>query len=132
FDCLVAADVLEHLRDPWIALARFGALVRPGGTVVVSVPNVRFWETFWQLGRHGTWPRRSEGIFDRTHLRWFAARDAWELVHQAGFTDIELHRQLRAKPVYDPVWDRRIQVLGRTPLRAFFTFQHVVVGRRPR
>src|SRR5436190_6284405 len=42
FDCLIAADVLEHLVDPWSALSRAVALVRPGGTVIVSVPNVLF------------------------------------------------------------------------------------------
>src|SRR4051794_3814 len=31
FDCVVAADVLEHLRDPWTALRRAVALLDPGG-----------------------------------------------------------------------------------------------------
>ncbi|WP_205698109.1 bifunctional 2-polyprenyl-6-hydroxyphenol methylase/3-demethylubiquinol 3-O-methyltransferase UbiG [Conexibacter sp. SYSU D00693] len=130
FDCLLCADVLEHLVDPWAALERFGALVDPGGTLVVSLPNIRYWETFWQLGRHGTFPRRAEGIFDRTHLRWFTARDAWSLVEGAGFEVVGIERQLRARPAYDPKWDRRIQWLHHTPIRTFFTFQHLLVGRR--
>src|SRR3954469_11702947 len=47
FDCLLAADTLEHLRDPWTALARAAELLEPGATAVVSLPNVRFFETFW-------------------------------------------------------------------------------------
>ena len=130
FDCLLCADVLEHLVDPWTALERFASLLEPGGTAVVSLPNVRFWETFWQLGRHGTWPRRAEGIFDRTHLRWFTASDAWSLLDGAGLEVVGIERQMRLRPQWDPVWDRRVQVLARTPLRPFFTFQHLLVGRR--
>src|SRR4051794_5873576 len=46
YDVLVAGDVLEHLVDPWGALERLLPAVRPGGTVIVSLPNVRHWETF--------------------------------------------------------------------------------------
>src|SRR5947209_871322 len=46
FDCLIAADVLEHLRDPWRVLRVFAGMLNPGGSAVVSVPNVRHWETF--------------------------------------------------------------------------------------
>src|SRR3954452_524508 len=42
FDCLVAADLLEPLVDPWLALRRAAALLEPGGTAVISLPNVRF------------------------------------------------------------------------------------------
>jgi 2-polyprenyl-3-methyl-5-hydroxy-6-metoxy-1,4-benzoquinol methylase len=131
FDVLVCADVLEHLVDPWALLARAAEQVRPGGTVVVSLPNVRFWETFWQVGVRGTWPRRGEGIFDRTHLRWFTARDAWALVDGAGFDVVALERVVRLGPRYRPRADRlAAALLGRTPLRPFVTFQHLVVGRR--
>lgn len=131
FDCLVAADVLEHLRDPWAAFARFVALLEPGGTAVVSLPNVRYWETFWQVGVKGTWPRRLEGIFDRTHLRWFTTRDAQDLLDVAGLEVVAVSRQMRLRPTQSK-WDHHLWLLERTPLRPFFTFQLVVAGRRPR
>src|SRR5215210_1744167 len=43
FDCLIAADILEHLRDPWATLRGAAAMLRPGGVAVVSLPNVVFW-----------------------------------------------------------------------------------------
>ena len=127
FDCLVAADVLEHLADPWTQLARFAALLEPGGRAVVSLPNVRHWETFWQLGRRGTWPTRSQGIFDRTHLRWFTLFDAHGLFERAGLEVEQVERVIRVRPERDggPQW------LGRIPgVRPFVTFQHVLAGRR--
>jgi methionine biosynthesis protein MetW len=122
FDVVVAADVLEHLVDPWSALRAYAALVEPGGSVVVSLPNVRNWETFWELGRHGRWPTRSQGIFDRTHLRWFTLRDAWDLVEQAGLAVERVQRVPR--PGSSARW------LALPGLRALLTFQHVLVARR--
>jgi methionine biosynthesis protein MetW len=127
FDCVVAADVLEHLDDPWAALRRAVDVVEAGGAVVVSLPNVGFFETFWQLGVRGRWPRRHEGIFDRTHLRWFTLRDARELLEQAGLTVDRVVPLIRIRP-RGSRFDRLFQWLGRTPLAGFFAFQYVLRG----
>jgi len=129
FDCLIAADVLEHLVDPWSCLRRFGELLSVSGTAVVSLPNVRYWETLWQLGWRGTWPRRSEGIFDRDHLRWFTLSDGIALLDHAGLEAQGVERNYRLRP-QPSRWDRHLRKLERTPLRPFFSFQFVIVGRR--
>jgi methionine biosynthesis protein MetW len=131
FDCLIAGDILEHLRDPWTVLTRLAGLLEPGGTAIISLPNVRHWETFWQLGRRGTWPRRDEGIFDRTHLRWFTLSDAMAMLDEAGLATEEISRQYRLRP-WQTRWDRHLPRLERTPLRPFFVFQHVIAARRVR
>jgi methionine biosynthesis protein MetW len=129
FDCVVAADVLEHLRDPWTALRRAAGLLEPGGTVVISLPNVRFFETFWQLGVRGRWPRRDHGIFDRTHLRWFTLRDARDLVEGAGLELVDVRPQIRIRPGGSR-FDRYFRWLAGTYLRELFAFQFVLVAVR--
>jgi SAM-dependent methyltransferase len=128
FDAIVAADVLEHLRDPWSALARYARQLEPGGTVVVSLPNVGHWSTYANLLR-GTWPRRPEGIFDATHLRWFTLADARALLAQAGLETTHVTRR-------GWLWTRgsRLDALAppllRVPgLRTLFTFQYVLAAR---
>ena len=131
FDCIVAADVLEHLTDPWTALRDATRLLEPAGSVVVSLPNVRFFETFWELGIRGRWPRRDHGIFDRTHLRWFTLRDARELVESAGLRVERVSPQVRIRRGGSR-FDRRFAWLGRTPLRELFAYQYVLLAsRRP-
>ena len=39
FDCIVAADVLEHLVNPWDVLETAVETLEPGGSVVVSLPT---------------------------------------------------------------------------------------------
>lgn len=128
FDCVIAADVLEHLRDPLRVLQSATSLLTPGGTAVVSLPNVRYWETFWQLGIRGTWPRRNDGIFDATHLRWFTASDAMDMMAAAGVPVVEVSRQYRLKP---NDWRTAPQArrFRRTPLRPFLVFQYVMAGQ---
>ncbi len=129
FDCVICADVLEHVVDPEAALQAFAGLLEPGGRVVVSLPNVRYWETFWQLGRHGRWPRRSAGLFDRTHLRWFTLADAHALLAAAGLEAESLDRRL-LRPDGMPWPPLVARMARRTPgLRTLLTLQNVLVAR---
>ena len=54
FDCVVFADVLEHLVDPWKMLRRARAFLRQNGTIVASIPNVQHWDVLANLLR-GRW-----------------------------------------------------------------------------
>lgn len=124
FDCLIAADVMEHLVDPWGTLRSAMRLLAPGATVVVSVPNVFYWSSLLRAIRTRRWPRESEGTFDRTHLRWFGPEDARELLVGAGLTDVEVF------PRYWSADSRRrlVESLGRTPIGAYLAAQVSVVG----
>jgi len=86
-DCLVYGDVLEHLRDPWSCLKRHVEHLTSGGTVLACVPNVQHWSAVLLL-LQGEWPQMDEGLFDRTHLRWFTRAGVIRLMRSAG---LELH-----------------------------------------
>ena len=85
FDCIILGDVLEHLRDPWQTVQMLHALLCPGGQVVASLPNVRFYGVTLPLLFGGRWTYADEGILDRTHLRFFTRKTAVELFSRAGF-----------------------------------------------
>jgi SAM-dependent methyltransferase len=70
FDCIIYGDVLEHLRDPWALLTAHARCLNPGGTVLICIPNVEHWSFAERLLR-GTFDYEEQGLFDRTHLRWF-------------------------------------------------------------
>lgn len=83
-DCVVFADVLEHLPDPWQVLRRYREILGVGGTVVVSVPNIGHRSVVEGLLR-GRFDYADAGILDRTHLRFFTRASATELLESCGF-----------------------------------------------
>ncbi|MDQ6782823.1 MAG: class I SAM-dependent methyltransferase [Actinomycetota bacterium] len=100
FDCVVMADILEHLRDPWLVVRWVAGLLSPAGCVVVSLPNVRHLHLVAQVLLGRRWPYDDAGIFDRTHLRWFAYRNVAELVEGPGLhvTALTRHFGLVVEP----------------------------------
>ncbi len=84
FDCIVFNDVLEHVTDPWSMLGRAAGLLAPGGTVVASIPNVRFVVVVRNLLWRGRWDYTDWGVLDRTHLRFFTRASIEELFAGAG------------------------------------------------
>ncbi|HYC90150.1 MAG TPA: class I SAM-dependent methyltransferase [Thermoanaerobaculia bacterium] len=85
FDVIIFADVLEHLPWPVSALKRYLRWLAPGGSVLVSLPNVGLWSVRFAhlLGR---WEYDETGVLDRTHLRFFTRRSARWLIGEAGLT----------------------------------------------
>lgn len=88
FDLLICADILEHLSDPWRVLKNYVRFLKPGGLVLLSLPNVQNWKIIWNL-MHGQWIYSSSGLLDRDHLRFFTMTTARQLVHDAGLSIIK-------------------------------------------
>jgi methionine biosynthesis protein MetW len=70
FDVVLMADVLEHVREPERLLAEARGRLRPGGSVMVSVPNFGHWYPRARVAL-GRFDYDSRGILDRGHLRFF-------------------------------------------------------------
>ncbi|HTU78129.1 MAG TPA: methyltransferase domain-containing protein [Solirubrobacteraceae bacterium] len=127
FDCLIAADVLEHLVDPWGALARCVTFLSPGADVVISLPNIVYIRAIFRLLRARSWPRDPEGTFDETHLRWFTRSDALEMLRGAGLQPIRIHPNF-----FTEGWKLQVaKTLTRTPLREYVAAQYVISARLP-
>ena len=73
FYCIIFADVLEHLKDPWTVLK--GTInFFDSGFVIISILNIRYYTTIINLVK-GYWPYRERGLHDKTHLRFFTFKN---------------------------------------------------------
>jgi 2-polyprenyl-3-methyl-5-hydroxy-6-metoxy-1,4-benzoquinol methylase len=84
FDLVLCLDVLEHLVDPWQFMGRVQAVLKPGGLLIASLPNVRHLRVVLPLLLAGRWEYEDAGILDRTHLRFFTRRSALALMSSHG------------------------------------------------
>jgi 2-polyprenyl-3-methyl-5-hydroxy-6-metoxy-1,4-benzoquinol methylase len=83
FDVIIFADVLEHLAWPIGVLRSYLDLLKDGGSVIVSLPNVGLWSVRLNL-LFGRFHYEETGVLDRTHLRFFTRRTAREMIESTG------------------------------------------------
>lgn len=83
-DCVIFADVLEHMVDPQRVLRRWRERMATGGTIVVSLPNIAHRSIVLGLLKH-RWDYAPEGILDATHLRFFTRETGIEMFESCGF-----------------------------------------------
>jgi len=88
FDVVVAADVIEHLSRPGDVLRDMCRVLRPGGQVLLSVPNFAHWYPRMRVAT-GLFGYDRRGILDDTHLRFFTRATLRRLVRASGFDILE-------------------------------------------
>lgn len=121
FDALVCSEVLEHLANPEATLRKLIPLLKPGGRVYASVPNLSHWKIVLGLLR-GRFDYAERGAMDRTHLRWFTPRSFRAMFEDCG---VEVDR------VAPPGSTSRLRPwLSRLPLEHMTWFQIDLRGRR--
>jgi len=98
FDVVLAGDVLEHLSVPHRVLRACRALLKPSGTLVVSLPNIAHVDARLAL-LQGRFDYRPWGLLDDSHLRFYTKESAHLLVSDAGFVPVETARVI--VPVFD-------------------------------
>lgn len=86
FDVVVFADVLEHLLDPISALKKVKKVLKPGGRIVFSIPNMAHIGVRIMLLK-GFFEYTPIGVLDRTHLHYY---DEIEVKHIFAESQLEI------------------------------------------
>ncbi len=84
YDFIVFADVLEHLRNPAQILSDARQLLKPGGRVIISLPNIAYSGVIADL-LAGQFNYTEEGILDQTHVQFFTRDSLYRLLCNGGF-----------------------------------------------
>jgi SAM-dependent methyltransferase len=89
FDCVMFCEVLEHLTtDPLFPLLEFRRVLKPGGHLVLTTPNVARLENVARMvaGANLYDPYSGYGAYGR-HNREYTRHELWHLLHHCGFSD---------------------------------------------
>ena len=92
FDAVVATELFEHLSYPETFLSKMKRLLRPGGRIVLSVPNVGHYSVVEDL-LAGRWDYVPMGLLCYTHFRFFTRATLESWVERAGFSSYEIVAQ---------------------------------------
>ncbi len=83
FDVVISDSQLEHRFDHEHALDEFVRVLRPGGRLILLLPNTAHWRVRWWLLR-GHFPYVANTPTDWLHLRFFTLPDARTLLAARG------------------------------------------------
>ena len=84
YDVVLAADVLEHVRDPQKLLVQAREHLTDHGTVIASIPNIGHWYPRVRIAL-GRFDYDRRGILDVGHVRFFTRRSFERIAKRAGF-----------------------------------------------
>jgi SAM-dependent methyltransferase len=90
FDIITSYDLLEHLKTPTIALGEYNRVLKTGGILVISVPNIHSIGKKWKKDK---W----FGYRDETHQTILSNQQWMNSLEKNGF-DIK-------DTFYDGLWD---------------------------
>ncbi len=105
FDLAAAWMVIEHVPDPRDTLTRLFRLLRPGGQLLISIPNAGCWEPavfgrfwyVWELPRH---------------LHHFTPASIRRLLEQCGFESVSVQHQ---RTILNLIGSLGMAILSRWP-----------------
>jgi len=90
FDFVICGDILEHLKNPYRIVSEAYHWLKPGGHLLVCLPNVRYWAVLKDLLLLGRWTYTAAGVLDQTHLRFFTRSSCAQMLEAAGFQVVHL------------------------------------------
>lgn len=88
YDLVIFSHVLEHLRFPATLVRDSLRVLKPGGTVLIAVPNALNWRQRMDFLR-GRFEYEEFGVMDATHLRFFTFHTADRYL-LGGIDEVEL------------------------------------------
>lgn len=101
FDVVISDSQLEHRFDPEHALDEMVRVLRPGGRLLLLLPNTGHWRVRWWVLR-GRFPYVPNTPTDWLHLRFFTLPDVTRMLATRGLTVLETDgsASLRVKGLY--------------------------------
>jgi SAM-dependent methyltransferase len=102
FDRIIASEVMEHIPDDAGAAAELARVLRPGGTIAVTVPSYVPEKVCWALSDDYHAPAVPGG-----HVRIYSREDIRAVLAGAG---LQLGRWHRTHALHSPYWWLRCAV----------------------
>lgn len=124
FDCIVMADILEHLKEPWSVLKYLKRFLNKTGIAIISIPNARHYSVSIQL-LLGKMKYQEDGLLDATHLHLFTLSSIKKMLIDTGYNIVDIKCKIKEG------W--KVRLLNRIFLgifKGFITFQYIITATK--
>ncbi|GJM15327.1 MAG: hypothetical protein DHS20C13_06540 [Thermodesulfobacteriota bacterium] len=97
YDAVVATELFEHLNYPEDFLIKMKNILNPGGSIILSTPNVGHYSVVEDLAA-GRWDYVPIGLLCYTHFRFFTYKTLVDYIERVGFSSYEIIQQKTELP----------------------------------
>jgi 2-polyprenyl-3-methyl-5-hydroxy-6-metoxy-1,4-benzoquinol methylase len=115
FDAVVLLEVIEHVRNPWETLEFCRGLLRPGGVLLLSTPNITSFYSRFRFLTGGRLHQFEASDLSYGHINPMSALMVETVLRETGF---RLEAKLPGPPVPVLVWDTNVPALRMRLLHA--------------
>lgn len=115
FDLVLLIEVIEHVRDPWAAVETCARLARPGGTLIVSTPNITSFFSRFRFLTGGRFHQFEEGDLSYGHINPMHPRKVELVLADCG---LQLVERRPGPPLPVIAWDPGIRPLHKRVVTA--------------
>lgn len=84
YDVVFASALIEHLKDPNLAVKKWKKFLKKNGFLIVTTPNIAHWSMRASL-LSGRFDYQEYGILDNTHLHFFTTDTFKKLFIENGY-----------------------------------------------
>lgn len=125
FDCIIMADLLEHLYNPWDTLKKISGYLRDDGWILLSIPNIKNYQILIRLILHDEWTYSESGPLDNTHIRFFTFKEIKRLLEFAGLKIEKLRLNApvgRKSKIFNALFFNRMM--------SFWVYQYYILAKK--
>lgn len=138
FDIALCLDILEHTASPEKFLKAIVDVLKPGGYVLISVPNITHWSIRLKL-LTGQFEYQDRGILDRTHLQFITRNRLRIMCESLGMKTLSEDSTIEPVELLLPDWSyqnigfrflSRIRLALARTWPSLMAFQHLAVVQK--
>ncbi len=95
FDLVVCIEVFEHLFQPQLAAAEISRVLKPGGVLFATVPNMAYWRRRLDLAMLGRWNPVGDNLsveqpWRDPHIRFFNRGALRRMLRTSGYASVRV------------------------------------------
>lgn len=100
FDAVIGVEVIEHVENPWAYVRLIKSLLKVGGWLIISTPNVTSWLSRWYFLLSGRFHQFSDADVSYGHIAPITAFELNLILSREGFADISIEPAGVLPPLY--------------------------------
>ena len=136
YDYVICSHVLEHIVYPDKLLKDIYRVLKPGGFLIVALPNIMHYKSRLQL-MAGNFNYEDAGIWDYTHVKWYTFLSAQKLLTDSGFliesatVTGELPLNSLFSKIFPPSIRLKIFAVLKKISKGLFGYQILITAKKP-